>query len=87
VRSGHPDNHKVAHYEGPLQEVIDSAREALTVYLLTEDPFPADEIARNDQRPSMESEEPRRSIKWKKRIDGFFNAALEENEDASALGT
>ena len=44
VCSGHPNNHKVGHYEGPLQEVIDSAWEALTVYLLTEDPFLVDEI-------------------------------------------
>ena len=43
--SGYPDNNKFGHYEGPLQEVIDSAQEALTIYLLTEDPFLVDEIA------------------------------------------
>ena len=87
MRSGHTDDNKVGHYEGPLREVIDSTREALTIYLLTEDPFLVDEIARNDQHPNTESENTRRPIKWKKKIDGFFNAALEENEDAIALGT
>jgi len=85
VRNGHPNNHKVGHYEGPLREVIDSAREALSVYLLTEDPFPMDEVVRNDQRDGAELENPRRAIKWKKMIDGFFNTALEKNEDALAL--
>ena len=86
VRTGHPNNHKVGHYEGPLREVIDSAREALSVYLLTEDPFPMDEVARNDQRDGTELENPKRAIRWKKMIDGFFNAALEKNQDASVLG-
>lgn len=87
VHSGHPDDNKVGHYEGPLQEVIDSAQEALTIYLLTEDPFPVDEITQNDQHCSTESENIKRPIKWKKKIDGFFNTALEENEDTIALGT
>ena len=86
MRNGHHNNHKVGHYEGPLREVIDSAREALSVYLLTEDPFPMDEVARNDQRHSTESVHPKRAIKWQKMIDGFFNTALEKNEDALALG-
>jgi hypothetical protein len=83
MRQGHSDSHKVGHYEGPLREVIDSAREALFVYLLTEDPFPMDEAPRNDQ---LASETTKRAIKWKKMIDGFFNAALQKNEDALALG-
>ena len=87
VCGGNPNNNRVGHYEGPLQEVIDSARQALSVYLLTEDPFPMDEVAQNDQRDGAASEHPRRAIKWKKMIDGFFNTALEKNEDALALGT
>ena len=86
MRNGHPSNCRVGHYEGPLREVIDSAREALSVYLLTEEPFPMDEVLRNDQRDDTESENPKRAIKWRKVIDGFFNTALEKNADALALG-
>lgn len=86
VRIGNSNNHKVGHYEGPLREVIDTAREALSVYLLTEDAFPVDDVARNDERDGTESEHPRRAVKWKKRVDKFFNDALEMNEDALALG-
>ena len=86
VRNGNSNNHKVGHYAGALREVIDSAQEALSVYLLTEDPFPMDEVLRNDQCGVTESENPKRSIMWKKMIDGFFNAALEKNEDALMLG-
>ena len=86
VRNGNPNNHKVGHYAGALQEVIDSAQEALSVYLLTEDPFPMDEVPRNDQHGVTESENPKRSIMWKKIIDGFFNTALEKNDDALVLG-
>lgn len=86
VRNGHASDQKMSHYQGPLREVIDSAREALSVYLLTEDPFPMDEITRNDQRNGTESVNPKGTIRWKKRIDRFFNAALEKNEDALALG-
>jgi len=87
VRNRHSNNNKVGHYDGPLREVIDSAREALSVYLLTEDPFPMDEVNRNDQYDGTESENPRRAIKWKKMIDGFFDTALKNNKDASKLGT
>ena len=45
-----------------------------------------DEVAQNDQCDGAVSEHPRRAIKWKKMIDGFFNTALEKNEDALALG-
>ena len=44
VRNRHSNNNKVGHYDGPLREVIDSAQEALSVYLLTEDPFLMDEV-------------------------------------------
>ena len=44
-----------------------------------------DEVVRNDQRDGAELENPRRVIKWKMMIDGFFNTALEKNEDALAL--
>jgi hypothetical protein len=86
VRSGNLNDNRVGHYEGPLREVLDSAREALVVYLLTEDAFPTDEVLRNDQRHGEESERPRSAIKWKKRVDEFFNTALEKNLDAMALG-
>jgi hypothetical protein len=86
MRNGHLSHYKVGHYDGPLQEVIDSAQEALSVYLLTEDPFPMDEVPRNDQCNGTESENPKGAISWKKIIDGFFNAALRKNEDALALG-
>ena len=86
MRNAHLSNYKVGYYDGPLQEVIDSAQEALSVYLLTEDPFPMDEVPRNDQRNGRESEDPKGVIKWKKIIDGFFNTALRKNEDALALG-
>ena len=87
VHNRHSNNHKVGHYDGPLQEVIDSAQEALSVYLLMEEPFPMDEVTRNDQCDGTKSENPKRAIKWKKKIDGFFNAALEKNKDALELGT
>lgn len=61
VCHGHHSNHKVGHYEGALWEVIDSAREALSVYLLTEDPFPMDVILQNDELDELEN--PRRTIK------------------------
>ena len=83
TRNGHSNQHKVGHYGGPLQEVIDSAREALVVYLLTQDPFPTDEVVRNDQRDGTESE---KAMKWKQMLDGFFKAALEKNADALAIG-
>ena len=87
VRNRHSNNNKVGHYDSPLQEVINSAREALSVYLLTEDPFLMDEVTRNDQCDGTESENPKRAIKWKRMIDGFFDAALKGNKDALKLGT
>ena len=87
VYNGHTNDQRISYYQGALREVIDSAREALSVYLLTEDPFPMDEITRNDQRNGTESVNPKGTIRWKKKIDRFFNAALEKNEDALALGT
>lgn len=86
VRHGHDDDHKLGFYQGALREVIDSAREALSVHLLTGDAFPMDVIPRNDELDDPESENPRRYIKWKKMIDGFFAAALAKNKDALALG-
>ena len=44
VHNRHSNNNKVGHYNGPLWEVINSVQEALSVYLLTEDPFPMDEV-------------------------------------------
>lgn len=56
------------------------------VYLLTEDPFPMDEVARNDQRDGTALEPAKRPLKWKKMIDRFFDTALKKNKDALALG-
>ena len=46
-----------------------------------------DEVTRNDQCDGTKLENPRRAIKWKKMIDGFFDAALKKNQDALQLGT
>ena len=86
VRNRHSNNNKVGHYDGPLQEVIDSAQEALSVYLLTEDPFPMDEVTQSDQCDGTKSENLKRAIKWKRMINGFFDAALKGNKDALKYG-
>ena len=62
-------------------------QEALSFYLLTEDPFLMDEVTQNDQCDGTKLENPQRAIKWKKMIDRFFDAVLKRNKDALKLGT